>query len=789
MMSASPRILLVMPKHRAGDKTFPYGIATIFSTLKDKGFDVDLADCVITGKNLDELVTPERLRQYNIIGIGGLVTCYKTVKREIVPFIKAHAPQAMIMVGGYLGTSIPVLLLKNKLCDVVFRGDAEESILEFLRVYRDRSQWKLIRGIAYLDDGAYVDNGVRAVSSLEKVYIPYHKYMDIPMYQRLSADYRRQEGMDEKLYPMVVELGCPHRCHYCFNSCGKLPVWRSPEHVIEEIKVALGKYACGEIDLMSENMLSRPSWVRRFCELIDENNLKFRWRASGHPNAINEPILDLVSEHGCYAIGCGFENFSQRILDEMGTKKTVSRYVHIIKWCKKRGLSTPFSFIFGYFGEDAQTIKENIRCCRRYKIKPMYFWIQAYPLTVLYDQCLQKGLIKDEERYIESLGDAKDFVINLTNYSDEELIHLKEYMDEEINKPYLLPGALDSLGYYLGRIRSEGFLRSAGRVARRWRRRLFGSIGMRKELTILKQGLKRLVNKMGYDIQPLSQTTVRDLPREACAEAAIDIMEPMDGQKYRSQCPPLIPTPISLPVQYPFRFYKSVEESVHNISMEQYFRTRQDDSTLTLWDGEAPAYKARQRMLHTVYTLLLGPSLNGVSVLDVGCSSGYHSFFCARAQARSVLGIDARAEHEDQFHLLHRLLRMPETCQYRNVDMESGMESLDETFDLVLAQGVMYHVYDHPRFIRNLHRMTRKVLVLEGACSGRRDTHCRAALEDPNNLRESVHGPVLYPSLSWMITLLRWIGFHRVTYVGYPSDLPTSQEHAGLWRAMLVAEK
>ena len=118
-----------MPKHRKGDKTFPYGIATIFCTLKDKGFSVDLADCVITDKNLDELVSPEQLRQYDIIGIGGLISCYKRVKYEIVPFLRSHAPHALIIIGGYLGTSVPELLLKNNLCDVVFRGDAEESIL------------------------------------------------------------------------------------------------------------------------------------------------------------------------------------------------------------------------------------------------------------------------------------------------------------------------------------------------------------------------------------------------------------------------------------------------------------------------------------------------------------------------------------------------------------------------------------------------------------------------------------------------------------------------------------
>ncbi len=306
---------------------------------------------------------------------------------------------------------------------------------------------------------------------------------------------------------------------------------------------------------------------------------------------------------------------------------------------------------------------------------------------------------------------------------------------------------------------------------------------------MLKKVLKQLVNKLGYDIQSISSPPIRDLPREACAAANVPIMEPETREDYVAAWSPLFPTPRMLPSQYPFKFYKSIEYAVHNISMEQYFSTKQEGSGTVLWDGDSFAYNTRQRMLHTAYKSLFGPSLSGLSVLDVGCSSGYYSFCCARAQARSVLGVDARPEHEDQFRLLHELLGMPKTCEYRNVDMESGLESLQEQYDLVLAQGVMYHVYDHPRFVRNLYRLTRKVLVLEGACSGRRDNLCKADIEDPMNLRESVHGPVLYPSLPWMITMLRWAGFKDVRYVAHPSGLKDICGFAGLWRAMLVAVK
>jgi radical SAM superfamily enzyme YgiQ (UPF0313 family) len=127
-----------MPKHREADITFPFGVATIYSVLKDKGYEVDLIDCTISFTDLPDMISAEEIGRYDIIGIGGLVSAYKRVKYDIIPFINANAPNALKIIGGYLGISVPELLLKNKLCDVVFLGDAEESILEFLKVYQDR---------------------------------------------------------------------------------------------------------------------------------------------------------------------------------------------------------------------------------------------------------------------------------------------------------------------------------------------------------------------------------------------------------------------------------------------------------------------------------------------------------------------------------------------------------------------------------------------------------------------------------------------------------------------------
>jgi SAM-dependent methyltransferase len=307
---------------------------------------------------------------------------------------------------------------------------------------------------------------------------------------------------------------------------------------------------------------------------------------------------------------------------------------------------------------------------------------------------------------------------------------------------------------------------------------------------MMKKLVRHMLEKAGYDVQKRLGPQSGNAVAEVCAAAGTPVVAPSGAADYERDGAPLFASPAAVPDSFPLSCHKTVREAVQNISMQQYFVASETAGGLALEDQPATNDGGRKRMIHAVCRGQFGKSLDGASVLDVACSSGYYSFLCSRWGAARVVGVDARPEHEDQFRLVGHMLGIPEPkCRFLRGDVEFGLEQITDTFDLVLCMGVMYHVFDHPRFVKNLFRLTRKVLVLEGACSGRRDNLCKADIEDPLKLRESVHGPVLYPSLPWMIAMLRWAGFKDVRYVAYPSDLPDAAGYAGLWRAMLVAVK
>lgn len=324
----------------------------------------------------------------------------------------------------------------------------------------------------------------------------------------------------------------------------------------------------------------------------------------------------------------------------------------------------------------------------------------------------------------------------------------------------------------------------------------------------IRRAVRRMVESFGYTYslarQPLEggftfrmarltqedKTGVRDLVGEVCRKYNVPFCATVEQPTDYPEAAPLFPvkTKAVLPTQ-PLKHYASLQEAVvNNVTMPLYFKVEVEGGNLFLTDQ--PVYVLRQKMICAGLSSTLGVrNLAGLRVLDIGCSCGYFSFAAEQMGAREVWGIEARPEHLDQCAILSAMLPDSKACRFRALDMENEMEQLTEPFDVVFSMGVMYHVFDHVRFARNLYRLTRRALYLAGACSGHPGMMCEAVIEDKKNLRASIHGPVLFPSVAWMVEVLRWVGFNKVYYQRWPAFQEDKAGCNRLHSATLVAVK
>ncbi len=102
--------------------------------------------------------------------------------------------------------------------------------------------------------------------------------------------------------------------------------------------------------------------------------------------------------------------------------------------------------------------------------------------------------------------------------------------------------------------------------------------------------------------------------------------------------------------------------------------------------------------------------LNQLAVLktavDVGCGVGVFADFL-RGRGLTVVGLDARADH------IAEARKRYHEVQFHVQNVEDPVEQDLGPADLVLCFGLLYHLENPFRAIRNLHVLTRKVAVIE----------------------------------------------------------------------------
>ncbi len=175
-------------------------------------------------------------------------------------------------------------------------------------------------------------------------------------------------------------------------------------------------------------------------------------------------------------------------------------------------------------------------------------------------------------------------------------------------------------------------------------------------------------------------------------------------------------------------------------------------SKTLIFDNEnyAQFSQARINLLQT-FLPELQRQLGLHTALDVGCGTGFFSEFL-RDTAFRVSALDGRKENVDEAQ------RRVENVDFRQADIEDPSLHTLGTFDLVLCFGLLYHLENPFRVIRNLFALTGKVLVIESMCVP--DESSLLYLLDEGKLEDQgLNYVALYPSEGCLIKMMWRAGF------------------------------
>ena len=216
-------------------------------------------------------------------------------------------------------------------------------------------------------------------------------------------------------------------------------------------------------------------------------------------------------------------------------------------------------------------------------------------------------------------------------------------------------------------------------------------------------------------------------------------------------------------------------------------------------------FDTRLRMLTSAVDAHFGTRLSEIECLDIGCHEGFYSLAMARRGVRKVIAVDARPENLNRAKFVAEAMGAANIV-YRQGRVETLAVDLARTFELTLFLGLLYHVEDPMRCLRQVAAVTGELCILEtqvvdevegyaewGSCDWTRPYQGILAVIDETgefdagNRETGVSPMATCPSRTALLFMLKHAGFRRAEILPPPPG--AYEQHARGKRVVCAAWK
>lgn len=333
-----------------------YSMALLAAEVRQAGLTVSVLNLAIADDYETEL--KEAFSKYNPrhVGITFATPLYYEAAEIARQIRKNYAPEAVLIGGGVHPTSLPEETLQETAFDVVFIGEADETLPLFLKT--SPTEWSTVPGIAFKE-------GDRIVKTADPGFVKNLDTLPFPAWDLFDLKKYRSPRITSRKNPVgsiITSRGCVHQCIYCNkNVLGRRFRPLSAERVVAEMDYTL---KCGfrEIHIWDDQFSTNMKRAKQICELILEKGLKFPWNIFNgvRVNALDEEFLRLAKRAGCYSISFGIESGNQTLLDSVNKGITLDECRTALRLMKKVGLESVTYFMIGFPDETAASMQETI---------------------------------------------------------------------------------------------------------------------------------------------------------------------------------------------------------------------------------------------------------------------------------------------------------------------------------------------------------------------------------------------------------------------------------------------
>jgi radical SAM superfamily enzyme YgiQ (UPF0313 family) len=407
----------------------PLGLATLAAVLEREGHDAEIIDMAALGLTVNDVLAAVR-EPVDYIGITA-TTPEIGAASELAAALRARFSGPRIIMGGVHPTVFHEELVARGLCDIVVRGDGEQTIVDIAKGMPleqvPNVTWRSASG------AVVVNAAVERFVDLNTLPFPAFEKLPVQRYRSALGAARRSPSLG-----VITSRGCPGKCTFCFSGMfGTRIRFMTAERVLELVDRLRSSFGIQEISFYDDTFTAHKRRVQELCAGLIGNRMGISWSCFARVDSVSPELLVQMREAGCHQIMYGFESADDAVLEGINKRVKFSSYDSVVQWTRAAGIDIRGAFMLGSPGEVPASLRKTIDYSKGLGIQfAIYNITTPFPGTALYDDVAARGYLKhrDWDQY-----DLAHAVMELPTVpsQDVERSYLQAYREFYLRPSYI----------------------------------------------------------------------------------------------------------------------------------------------------------------------------------------------------------------------------------------------------------------------------------------------------------------------------------------------------------------
>lgn len=391
------KVMLIMPPFTQDKQAmkrclFPLGIGYLSSILEREWVDVIVLDCIVEGYDIESFngnditfgLTDNEIKESikkfmpNYVGVSALISRQAENALRVCKLAKEVSLNIETIMGGCHPSVLSNETLSDPNVDHVVIGEGEDALL------------KIIKG----EESGCVKGGnvdVKKIPWPARHLFPMEKYLKINMPTSVYSPHNRVAQIE-------FTRSCPFNCCFCATTQFRGSYQkRDVDDCLNEALFLKEKYKIEELDIIDSNLIVDKKWTKKLLNGLKEIGISWTNAGGIWIGGLDDELLELIKESGCYQLSLAIESSTPRILKNVINKPSnLDMVAPVVKTCKKLGIDLHAFFVCGFPEQSKEEILNDFKFAMKMKFTSASFNIICpLPGSTIYEKYRDILLFED----------------------------------------------------------------------------------------------------------------------------------------------------------------------------------------------------------------------------------------------------------------------------------------------------------------------------------------------------------------------------------------------------------